>query len=258
MSDVQLAVTHRQRNLILLGVLVGMLVAAINQTSVTTVLPTIAADLHGLDLYTWVFTASMLASAVSVPVFGKLSDIYGRRSLYIAGVTIFLVGAVGCAISQSMEQLIAARVVQGVGMGAIMPLAMAIIADVIPANARGKWQGLMGAVFGLATVLGPLAGGAVADAFGWRWVFWVNLPLGVVALATIVTQMHLPFVRRHGLDRLARRAHLRRRPDPAPARAERGRHEPSLGFGPDRGPDRAARSRFSRRLCSSSAAPRTR
>jgi EmrB/QacA subfamily drug resistance transporter len=196
MGDVQLAVTHRQRNLILLGVLVGMLVAAINQTSVTTVLPTIAADLHGLDLYTWVFTASMLASAVSVPVFGKLSDIYGRRSLYITGVTIFLVGAVGCAVSQSMEQLIAARVVQGVGMGAIMPLAMAIIADVIPANARGKWQGLMGAVFGLATVLGPLAGGAVADAFGWRWVFWVNLPLGLVALATIVTQMHLPFVRR--------------------------------------------------------------
>ncbi len=180
--------------LIIIGVLVGMLVAAINQTSVTTVLPEIATDLHGLDLYTWVFTASMLAMAVSVPIFGKLSDTYGRRRLYIIGVATFLVGAAACGVAQSMEQLIAARVVQGVGMGAIMPLALAIIADVIPASERGKWQGLMGAVFGLATVLGPLAGGAIADAFGWRWVFWINLPLGVLALVTIVTQMHIPFV----------------------------------------------------------------
>jgi EmrB/QacA subfamily drug resistance transporter len=192
----ELSITIRQRNLILLGVLVGMLVAAINQTSVTTVLPTIASDLHGLDLYTWVFTASMLASAVAVPVFGKLSDTYGRRKLYIAGVGIFLVGTVACALAQTMEQLIGARVIQGIGMGAIMPLAMAIIADVIPASERGKWQGLMGAVFGLATVLGPLAGGAIADGLGWRWVFWINLPLGLLALATIVTQMHLPFVPR--------------------------------------------------------------
>jgi EmrB/QacA subfamily drug resistance transporter len=192
----ELSITRRQRKLILLGVLVGMLVAAINQTTVTTVLPTIAAELHGLDLYTWVFTASMLASSVAVPVFGKLSDMYGRRMLYITGVSIFIAGAVGCAVAQSMEQLIAARAVQGIGMGAIMPLAMAIIADVVPAKERGKWQGLMGAVFGLATVLGPLAGGWISDAFGWRWIFWVNLPLGLLALATIVTQMHLPFVAR--------------------------------------------------------------
>ena len=140
----QLSITIKQRRLILLGTLLGMLVAAINQTTVTTVLPAIAADLHGLDLYTWVFTISMLASAVAVPVFGKMSDLYGRRNLYIAGSTIFMVGAIGCALAPSMELLIAARAVQGVGMGAIMPLAMAIIADVVPATERGKWQGLGG------------------------------------------------------------------------------------------------------------------
>jgi EmrB/QacA subfamily drug resistance transporter len=173
-----------------------MLVAAINQTTVTTVLPTFARDLDGLDLYTWVFTASMLASAIAVPIFGKLSDMYGRRRLYIVGTSTFMLGAIACALAQSMGQLIAARAVQGVGMGAIMPLAMAIIADVVPANERGKWQGIMGAVFGLATVLGPLAGGSISDHFGWRWIFWSNVPLGLIALATIVTQMHLPFIAR--------------------------------------------------------------
>jgi EmrB/QacA subfamily drug resistance transporter len=189
----ELTITPRQRMLIMVGVLVGMLVAAVNQTSVTTVLPTIAKDLHGLNLYTWVFTANMLASAVAVPIFGKLSDIYGRRRLFITGVSIFLAGAVACGVAQSMEQLIGARAIQGIGMGAIMPLAMAIIADIIPATERGKWQGIMGAVFGLAMVLGPLAGGAIADAFGWRWIFFANIPLGLLALLTIVTQLHLPF-----------------------------------------------------------------
>lgn len=189
-------ITSRQRALILTGTLLGMLVAAINQTSVTTVLPTIANDLHGLDLYTWVFTISMLGSAVSVPVFGKLSDLYGRRMLFIVGTLIFMVGALAAGFSQSMIQLIAARGIQGIGMGAIMPLAMAIIADVVPANERGKWQGIMGAVFGLATVLGPVAGGWVTDHYGWRWIFWANLPLGLIALATIVTQLHIPFTPR--------------------------------------------------------------
>ncbi|MCW2956037.1 MAG: drug resistance transporter, EmrB/QacA subfamily [Thermoleophilia bacterium] len=188
-----LSITRRQRNLILAGTLVGMLVAAINQTTVTTVLPTIASDLHGIDLYTWVFTATMLASAVAVPIFGKLSDMYGRRPLYISGVSIFILGAIGCALAQTMGQLIAARAVQGIGMGAIMPLAMAIIADVVPARERGKWQGIMGGVFGLATVLGPLAGGWISDSFGWRWIFWVNVPLGAAALALIITQLHIPF-----------------------------------------------------------------
>ncbi len=196
MTDATLTITSRQRKLIFVGTLLGMLVAAINQTTVTTVLPTIASDLHGLDLYTWVFTASMLASAIAVPIFGKLSDLYGRRRLYIAGTTIFMVGAAAAGFAQTMEQLIAARAVQGIGMGALMPLAMAIIADIVPATERGKWQGAMGGVFGLATVLGPLAGGWVSDHFGWRWIFWGNVPLGLVALAIIVTQMHIPFTPR--------------------------------------------------------------
>jgi EmrB/QacA subfamily drug resistance transporter len=191
-----LTITSRQRKLIFVGTLLGMLVAAINQTTVTTVLPTIAKDLNGLGLYTWVFTASMLASAIAVPIFGKLSDLYGRRRLYIAGTTIFMVGAAAAGFAQTMEQLIGARAIQGIGMGAIMPLAMAIIADIVPASERGKWQGAMGGVFGLATVLGPLAGGWVSDNFGWRWIFWGNVPLGLVALAIIVTQMHIPFTPR--------------------------------------------------------------
>ncbi len=197
MTSADLTITSRQRTLILVGTLIGMLVAAINQTTVTTVLPTIASDLHGLDLYTWVFTASMLASAIAVPIFGKLSDLYGRRRLYIIGTTTFMVGAAAAGFAQSMEQLVAARAIQGIGMGAIMPLAMAIIADVVPATERGKWQGAMGAVFGLATVLGPLAGGWVSDNFGWRWIFWGNVPLGLVALGIIVTQMHIPFTPRN-------------------------------------------------------------
>ncbi len=195
-APVELTITSRQRKLIFVGTLLGMLVAAINQTTVTTVLPTIAKDLNGLGLYTWVFTASMLASAIAVPIFGKLSDLYGRRRLYIIGTTTFMVGAAAAGFAQTMEQLIAARAIQGIGMGAIMPLAMAIIADIVPATERGKWQGAMGGVFGLATVLGPLAGGWVSDNFGWRWIFWGNVPLGLIALAIIVTQMHIPFTPR--------------------------------------------------------------
>ena len=176
-----------------------MLVAAINQTSVATVLPTIARDLHGLDLYTWVFTASMLATSVAVPIFGKLSDVHGRRPLFIVGMLVFIAGAIACGLSQTMFELIISRALQGIGMGAIMPLTMAIIADVIPASERGKWQGLLGVVFGIATVMGPLAGGWIADQFGWRWIFWINLPLAFVALVTVVTQLHLPHHRREGV-----------------------------------------------------------
>lgn len=179
--------------LILLGTMVGMLVAAVSQTIVTTILPSIAGDLDGAKKMTWVFTGAMLASATTTPLFGKLSDLYGRRKLYILGVSIFLVGTFVCAIAPNMDALIFGRIIQGIGMGAIMPLAMAIIADVVPASERGKWQGLIGAVFGLATILGPLGGGWIEDLFGWRWTFWLVLPLGFVALALIITQMKIPF-----------------------------------------------------------------
>ena len=188
MSDAptpDLSITSRQRALILTGTLMGMLVAAINQTTVTTVLPEIAQDLDGFDLYTWVFTASMLASAVAVPIFGKMSDLYGRRRLFIAGTTIFLLGTVACALAQSMEQLVGARVVQGIGMGAIMPLAMAIIADVVPASDRGKWQGIMGAVFGLAAYAAfDLTSLALLKDFPTK-VVYVDLAWGMVLTASV-------------------------------------------------------------------------
>ncbi len=169
---------------VLIGVMLGMLLAALDQTIVGTALPRIVANLGGLEHYAWVATAYLLASTVSIPIYGKLSDIYGRRPFFIGGMVIFLVGSALSGTSQDMTQLIIYRAIQGLGAGALMPLAIAIIGDIFPPSERGKWQGLITAVFGLATIVGPIIGGSITDNWGWRWVFYVNMPIGIIAIVT--------------------------------------------------------------------------
>jgi EmrB/QacA subfamily drug resistance transporter len=169
---------------ILIGVILGMLLAALDQTIVGTALPRIVANLGGLEHYAWVVTAYLLASTVSIPIYGKLSDIYGRRIIFILGMVIFLAGSALAGTSQNMTQLIIYRGIQGLGAGAMMPIAMAIIGDIFPPAERGKWQGLIVAVFGLASIVGPTLGGWITDNWGWRWVFYVNMPVGIIAILT--------------------------------------------------------------------------
>lgn len=175
--------------------MLGMLVAAGSQTIVSPAMPVIVAELGGIEYYSWVLTAVMLTSAVIIPIVGKLSDIYGRREFFIGGLIIFMLGSALAGAAQGFWWLVAARVVQGIGMGAIIPLSQAIIGDIISPRERGKYMGYMGAVFGLASIAGPLAGGWIAESFSWRWLFYVNLPIGVVALAFIFAFFKLPHTR---------------------------------------------------------------
>src|SRR6266699_1848003 len=188
---------------ILMGVMLGMLLAALDQTVVGTALPRIVANLGGLEHYAWVATAYLLASTVSIPIYGKLSDIYGRRIFFISGMVIFLIGSALSGTSQDMTQLIIYRGIQGLGAGAMMPLAIAIIGDIFPPSERGKWQGLITSVFGLATILGPILGGTITDNWGWRWVFYVNMPIGIIAILTAGLVMpKLVIHRQHIIDYL--------------------------------------------------------
>jgi EmrB/QacA subfamily drug resistance transporter len=174
------------------GVLLGMLLAVLNQTIVATALPRIVADLGGLQHYSWVFSVYMLAATVTVPIYGRLSDIHGRRPFFVAGILIFMAGSVLGGTAGSMTQLILARAVQGLGAGALIPLAMAVIGDLVPPSDRGRWQGLTGAVFGVGSVLGPLTGGWIADNADWRWVFFVSLPVGLIALVVVLATLKIP------------------------------------------------------------------
>ncbi len=174
---------------ILLGVLLVMFLSALDQTIVSTSLPRITGELNGFTHLSWVFTAYMLSSTITVPIYGKLSDIFGRRGLYILGIIIFLLGSVLSGMSQSMMQLILFRALQGIGGGAIMVNSITIIGDIFPPAERGKWQGLIGGVFALASIAGPLLGGWVTDHFSWRWIFYINLPLGILAIAVLAFAM---------------------------------------------------------------------
>ncbi|WP_067140961.1 MDR family MFS transporter [Microtetraspora malaysiensis] len=183
------------------GLMLAMLLAALDQMIVATALPMIAQELGGLDQLSWVVTSYLLASTAGTPLYGKLSDLYGRKQIFQGAIVIFLIGSILCGLAQNMAQLIVFRGVQGLGGGGLMALAMAVIADVVPPRDRGRYQGLFGGVFGLASVAGPLVGGFFTDHATWRWIFWINLPIGVAALAVIAVALHLPRATvRHRID----------------------------------------------------------
>jgi EmrB/QacA subfamily drug resistance transporter len=191
----------RRENVIFIALMAGMLVAASSQTIISPALPVMVAELGGVDHYSWLPTAALLASAVTVPIVGKFSDMYGRRGFYIAGLAVFLLGSALAGAAQDFWWLVAARAVQGIGMGTIMPLSQTIIGDIISPRERGRYMGYMGAVFGFASVTGPLAGGLITDNASWRWLFYVNLPVGIAALAFIAMYLHPPQDRRpHEID----------------------------------------------------------
>jgi EmrB/QacA subfamily drug resistance transporter len=185
---------------IIVALMLGMLLAALDQTIVGTALPKIVTQLGGVN-YTWVVTSYLLASTVTVPIIGKLSDMYGRKYFFIGGMAIFLLGSALSGTAQDMVQLVLYRGVQGLGAGAIMPIAFSIIGDIFPPAERGKWQGLFTAVFGLSSIIGPLLGGTITDNWGWRWVFYINMPVGAVALvAAFIALPQSGSRRRHAID----------------------------------------------------------
>jgi EmrB/QacA subfamily drug resistance transporter len=176
---------HAVRIRVLGAVMVGIFLAALDQTVVGTALPRIITDLGGNDLYTWAFTAYLLTSTISGPLYGKLSDLFGRRPVFLFGIGVFMLGSLLSGLAAEMWQLVAARGVQGLGAGALFPIAMAVIADLFAPSERGKYQGLFGAVFGLSVLVGPAVGGLITDTIGWPFVFFVNLPVGAVVLVTV-------------------------------------------------------------------------
>src|SRR5258706_465879 len=183
--------SHRQILTILVGLLLGMFLAALDQTVVSTAIRTIADDLGGLSEQAWATTAFLITSTITTPLYGKLSDIYGRKPFFLVAISIFLVGSITCTFAQSMYQLAAFRALQGIGAGGLFSLALTILGDIVPPRERARYQGLFLAVFGTSSVLGPVIGGLLSGAndimgiAGWRWIFLVNVPIGLVALVVV-------------------------------------------------------------------------
>jgi EmrB/QacA subfamily drug resistance transporter len=174
------------------ALMLGMFLAALDQTIVSTALPTIVGDLGGLNHLSWVVTSYLVATTASTPLYGKLGDLYGRKRLFAAAIVIFLTGSVLSGAAQTFSELIAFRALQGVGAGGLMVGAQAIIADIVPPRERGRYMGIIGSVFAVSSVAGPLLGGFFVDSLSWRWVFYVNVPIGALALLVVITRLHLP------------------------------------------------------------------
>ena len=192
---------HRKILTILFALMLGMFLAALDQTIVSTALPTIAGDLHGLNHLSWVVTSYLITSTISLPLWGKFGDLFGRKFFFQLAIVIFLAGSMLSGLSHNMIQLIAFRAIQGMGAGGLMVGSQAIIGDVIPPRQRGRYMGYFGAVFGLSSILGPLAGGWLTQHASWRWIFYINVPIGVIALFTIAVVLHVPVTKvTHKID----------------------------------------------------------
>lgn len=181
---------QQKRDILITGLLVAMLFGALDGTIVGTALPRIVGELGGLSMMAWLTTAYMLTSTTIVPIAGKLADLFGRKSIYISGLAIFIIGSALCGMADTMTQLIIFRAIQGIGGGIMMPMAMIVIGDLFTGAERAKWQGVFGGVFGLASILGPQVGGWIVDSLNWRWVFYINLPVGILAIVLISLGLH--------------------------------------------------------------------